>query len=78
MLPEVAHVVLVDEPLALPQPEVGQTDLVRIVGKEQPAAARDAVLPTMHPKAVQMQIFPAHGNLQHVMEFGDGRVAGDQ
>jgi hypothetical protein len=78
MLPEVTHVVFVDESLALAQLEIGKRDLVWVVGEGDPADARDAIRLTMNAELVQVQIFPAHRDLHDGMQLGDGGVAGHQ
>jgi hypothetical protein len=50
VLPEVAHVVFVDEALTRPQLEVGQGNLVGIVVKEHTAIARDPIRLAVDPK----------------------------
>lgn len=76
MLPIVAHVVFVDEPLRFAQFEIGEDDLVRIIGEGDPADAVDAIRLAMNAELMQMQVLPAHRDLQHVVQLGDRRVAG--
>src|SRR5207249_4199759 len=54
MLPEVAHVIFVDEAFARSELEIGQADLVGIVVKEYAALAVDAIFLAMDPKPMQM------------------------
>lgn len=76
MLPEVAHVACVDEPLAFAQIEVGEDDLVRIVGEGDPAVAVDALRLAMTAELMQMQVLPTRRDLQHAMQLGDRRITG--
>ncbi len=78
MLPEVAHVILIDEPLPLAQPEGSQGDLAWIVGKADASIAVDAIRLAMNAELMQMQVLPAHGDLQHIVQLGDGCVTGDE
>ncbi len=78
MLPEVAHVVFIDEVLTRPYLEDGKHDLVRVVVKAHTAATGDAIRFAIDTELMQMQVLPAHGYLQDVMQLGDSRVAGYQ
>ncbi len=78
MDPIVAHIVFVDEALTVPEPEVGKSDLERIVVKPQAAFASDPIVLAMHAKAMQMQVLPTHGGLEHGMQVADARITGDQ
>jgi len=78
VLPKVAHVVLVDEPLALAQLEIGKDDLVRIVGEGDPADAVDAVGLAVNAEPMQVQVFPTHRDLQHGVQLGDRAIAGHE
>lgn len=63
MLPVVAHVILIDELLALAQLEIGEDDRVRIIGEGDPAGAVDAIRLAVNAELMQMQILPAHRDL---------------
>ena len=55
--PAVGDIVVVDEPLA--NPEVGHSDLPRVVAETRSAAIGDAVLDTVDHETVQVRIGPA-------------------
>lgn len=78
MLPKVAHVIFVDEPLRFAQFEIGEDDLMRIVGEGDPAVAIDTIRLAVYAELMQMQVFPAHRDLYDVVQLGDRRVAGHE
>ena len=62
--PRDVEVVLVEEALAGPQAEIGQADLVGVVGEAEPAEVGDAVrrsLPFRPVQAHKAPIVPSHG-----------------
>jgi hypothetical protein len=74
MLPPVAEVVLVEEPLVGAEPEVREPDrspIGREAGSSRPV---DAIVPSVDAKAVEVAVEPADGDLDRVMEAGEGVV----
>jgi len=47
----------------------------RIIRKPDTAYLGDAILFAVHHKTVQVEIFPAYGDLEDVVEIGDAAVA---
>ena len=78
MLPEVPHVVLVEEAFARAQLEIGEGYFPRIVVEPDAAITVNAILLAMDPKPMQMQILPAHRGLDDGVQLGNSRVAGYQ
>src|SRR5262249_9891725 len=58
--------------------EVGEVDLACILGEPRPARSADAVIPAVDAEAMEMGVAPAEGDLDDVMELGDGTAAADQ
>ncbi len=75
MLPIVAHVIVVDESLALAQFEIGEDDRMRIIGEGDPAVAINAIRLAMNAELMQVQVLPSHRDLEHVVQLGNRRVA---
>src|SRR3954464_15506441 len=69
MLPEVPHVVVVLEAFARPQLEIGELDLEWIVSEDHAARAVIAVLFAIDAKPMQVQVLPAHGDLDDGMQL---------
>lgn len=78
VLPPVAKVILVEEALAFAQPEVSEAHVAGIVGEDNPPVVVDAVRLPVDQELLQVQVLPAHGNLHHVVELGNGRVTAHQ
>jgi hypothetical protein len=78
VLPGVVEVILVDEPLVGSEPEVIEPDGVGIVGERESPHPADAIVAAVDAEPVEMEVTPAEGDLEHVMEFGEGAVAADQ
>jgi hypothetical protein len=78
VLPGVAEVILVDEPLVGSELEVIEPDRVGIVGERESPHPADAIVAAVDAEPVEMEVTPAEGNLEHVMELGEGAVAADQ
>jgi hypothetical protein len=76
--PAVEEVVLVEEPLADPQAEIGKVDLICVVTEPETARVGDATLPAVDDEAVQVLVAPAEGELEGGVEVGDAAVAADQ
>lgn len=78
VLPRVAQVVLIKEPLVESEPEVGESDLACILGRRESADSTDAIVAAVDAKPVEMEITPAESDLEHVMEVGEGAIAAHQ
>jgi hypothetical protein len=76
--PRGAEVVVVDETLTHPQPEVAQAHPVGVVAEDRAAVVAQAVLPAVHLEAVQVITGPAESHLKNIVEVGDARVAGHE
>ena len=76
--PQGAEVVVVDETLTHPQPEVAQAHPVGVVAEDRAAVVAQAVLAAVHLEAVQVVTGPAEGHLKNVVEAGDAGVAWPQ
>src|SRR6266498_3624883 len=72
------EVVLVGEALTHLKTEIGQADLVGVVGKAHPTRIGDAVAFAVDDEAVQMGVGPAEGDLDAGVQLGDGRRIGHQ
>jgi hypothetical protein len=78
MLPEIAEVVLVAEAAVDAQAQVTEAHLPWIVGKADAARLGDAVVLAVDHKAVQVGVGPVEGNLEDVVEVGDGGIAANE
>ena len=78
VLPGVAEVILVEEPLVGAELEVGEADLAGILGEPEPARSADAVIAAVDAEAMEVGVAPIEGDLDDVMELGEGAVAADQ
>jgi len=58
--------------------EIGKDDLMRIVGEGDPTDAIDAIRLAVNAELMQMQVLPAHRDLQHGMQLGDRCIAGHE
>jgi hypothetical protein len=78
MLPQVPKIILIEEAFGVAEVKVGKAYLVRIVAKADATDAADAVVFAPDTEAVQVGIIPAHGDLQGMVEIGDGAVTAHQ
>jgi hypothetical protein len=69
--PAVAEVVLVEEPFADAQTEIGKVDLMWIVPEPETARVGDAVFTAVDDEAVQVLVAPAEGELEGGVQVGD-------
>src|SRR5712692_6907635 len=69
--PAVEDVVLVEEPFADAQAEIGKLDLIRVVPEPETARVGNAVLTAVDDEAVQVLVAPAEGELEGGVEVGD-------
>ncbi len=74
VVPPCTKVIAIIDALGWPQVEVGDRRGSGVVGK-QSGNGTAAVVLAMNAKGVQMDIFPAHRNLNDVMESGNRRIA---
>jgi hypothetical protein len=54
---------------------LGQANAVGVIGEGQAALVRHALIFAVEVKTVEVGIMPAHGDLNGVMQVGDGVVA---
>src|ERR1035437_7854281 len=78
MLPDIVEVVLVEEALAKPEPEVGQMDLLGIVAEPNASFVLPPEIFAMNMKLMEVGIAPAHGDLNRVVEISDAVVTAQQ
>jgi len=72
VLPIVSEVVLVEELLSETELEVREFDSVWIIAKREAAPRRDAILFTVNEETVEMEVAPGEGDLEGMVEIGDG------
>src|SRR5262249_20751905 len=78
VLPEVPEVILVQESFSEPEMKVRKPDLVRVIGKPHAPRLRNAVTLATDNELVQVIAFPAHHNLEDIVQIGNGAIAADQ
>jgi hypothetical protein len=78
MLPQVPKVILVQESLAESEAQVGEPDLRRVIRKPQTTGLRDAITLPPDDELMEMLAFPAHGDLEGIMQVGNGAIAADE
>lgn len=67
----------IGEPFPFPQPEIDQADLMGVVVEDHAALVVDAVLLATHGEPVQVLPAPVEGDLEDLVQTGDGDRAGD-
>jgi hypothetical protein len=75
VLPEIVEIVFIKKALTQPESEAGQKNLFRIVVKPDATLMSDSVVLAVNMKAMEVEIAPAHGDLDGVMEIGNGLIA---
>jgi hypothetical protein len=78
VLPGIAEVTLVEEAFVAAELEVGEANLVGILGEPGPSRPTDAVIPGVDAEAMEVGVGPAEGDLERVMELGQGAVGAHQ
>jgi hypothetical protein len=78
MLPEVPEVILVQESLTESEVQVAELDLRRVIRKPHPTRLRDAITLSPDHELMEMVAFPAHGDLESIMQVGNGAVTADE
>jgi hypothetical protein len=78
VLPQVPKIILIEESLAEPKAKVGEANLGWIMGKPHTTRLRDAVVSPPDDELGEMVAFPAHHNLEDIVQVGNGAVAADQ
>ena len=73
MAPGDVEVVFVPEAFALPKAEIGQANLVGVVGKADPTKVGDAVGLAVSDELVEVGVAPAEAALDDGVQLGDGR-----
>ncbi len=74
MLPEVTKGILIEEALAGSQTKVGESDVRRVIPKPHTTAARHPIALTLDTELVEMGVGPPHGDLEGVVQIGDGTI----
>ncbi len=78
MLPEVAHIILVEQPFPRAETKVSEENCGWVILKEQTAKPSNTVVFAVDAEAVEVEILPAHCTLNDGVEFGNGGIALDQ
>lgn len=78
MLPVIAKVILILEPLCRPKTKIRKPDFVGIIGESDTAFIGNAVLLATNRELVEMAVVPAHGRLHDFMKEADRAVVRNQ
>src|SRR4029079_912410 len=78
MLPPVPEVVLIQKALPWSEREVGETDAGGIIRKGDAAEVGGAERLAVDHELMEVGVAPAHRDLEHVVQVGDGGVAADE
>src|SRR5579872_5291487 len=78
VLPAISQVIFINPAFFAAEMEVTESHLMRIVAEAYAAGLPDPIRLAPNEKLVQMFISPAKGNLERVMELGNGVVAAHQ
>jgi len=78
LLPQLAEIVLIAEGAVAAQAQVAEANLLRVVSKADTPWLGDTIGLAIDHESVEMAVGPAEGDLQHVMEVGDGSLAADE
>lgn len=75
MHPAIGKVILIRESFKWAQMKISKAHLSSISREPQAAGAVDTILPTPKGEAMQVLVAPTEGNLDRVVEIGEGVVA---
>jgi hypothetical protein len=78
VLPPISEVILVEKPFSEPEVELGQANLVGILMKGKSSAPGHTEILAVDTKPVQMEVAPAEGNLEAVVQIRQGLVGAQQ
>ena len=75
MFPIAKKVVFIAEFFSFSETQLGELDFMGIVDKSARARVTNTIMYAMNKELVQMFLFPAHDNLDDVVQIGYGAIA---
>jgi hypothetical protein len=74
VLPVVVEIVLIQKAFTKTKTELGQSNVLWVIGEREAPLVRNAVIFAVDVKTMQVGITPTHGNLNRVVKIGDAVV----